>query len=431
MEVKGEPTPFDQKLFFIFIVTFASMLAFEFIAQFLYPYLPDWRSNLITSLFVSGLAVIIAYFPLNSYYSSNVKLVSEMERRRCAETELRESEDFNRGLVENMPDMVMVYGHDRKIRFMNPAVKKMLGYSMEEQPGADIMDFVVPEQRGEIARIIAERLTTGNTKSVEVDIMGKEGKRLTVITQGTVVRYHKEPAVLLVLNDITERKRADELVRRANKKLNLLHGITRHDINNQLLALDGYIGLLHEKVVDSLYKDFFSRIMEASNRIAAIIRFTKEYEEIGVNSAVWQGLRALVDTAGSGATLGTVTLKNDLPADAEVRADPLIVKVFFNLMDNSLRHGNGITTIRFSCNECNGKPIIVCEDDGCGVACDKKEKIFERGFGNNTGFGLSLSREILETTGMTIREVGEPGRGARFEITVPAGAYRSSYQQKN
>ncbi len=840
MDVKPGPTPVDQKLFLVFIATFASMTAFEFATQYLYPLPPDWRSNLITSLFVSGLAVIIAYFPLNSYYVKNVEVLSEMERRRSVETALRESEekyrvladnatdiiwildlvtrkftyfspsvekiqgftpeealelpleklftpesytramaeltetlkqdkkhlvehdrirvlefqefckdgsiistetrlrfirdadgiplrlqgitrditerkrveealteseDFNRGLVENMPDMVAVYGYDRKIRYANPAVTRMLGYPTEELSGTDMMDYLVPEQRAEIAGVIAERLATGNTKSVEVEILGKEGQRLTVITKGTPVRYHTEPAVLLVLTDISERKametayqamvrsmigttglnslqkitenvsswlgaecvmigeiqpdnqtvkvlsmlldgkeipdfsytlkgtpcenaaekgfclypdnvtrlfpksrdlgelsirgyvgtplrnsagqvfgilcalsrspiqsfpsmreimdiiavkaaaeierthmeralreseekfrmvvensldgilivsqtgvvlfrnrsvanifdvesesdrvgtknvmefiapesrpqvlrdftqvaqgidsypaiyraitangrqiwiesigkriqfqnspailvsmrdissrkRMEEAILRANKQLNLLSSITRHDINNQLQALSGFVELLHLKIPDASFEDYFSRITEANSRIAAMIRFTKEYEEIGVHAAVWQDLRGLVDTAGKGTTLGQVTLRNDLPANTEVFADPLIVKVFFNLIDNALRHGGKITTIRFSFEASGGDRIIVCEDNGDGVVKEEKERIFDRGFGKNTGFGLAISREILDITGITIRETGGPGRGARFEIRVPAGAYR-------
>ena len=125
-----------------------------------------------------------------------------------------------------------------------------------------------------------------------------------------------------------------------------------------------------------------------------MIRFTKEYEEIGVRAAVWQDLRALVDRAGTGAVLGEVKLENDLPAGMEVFADPLIVKVFFNLIDNALRHGGRITTIRFAFEARNGDRIIICEDDGDGVTRGEKERIFERGFGKNTGFGLAISREI-------------------------------------
>ncbi len=117
-------------------------------------------------------------------------------------------------------------------------------------------------------------------------------------------------------------------------------------------------------------------------------------------------------------------MKNDFPAGAEVFADPLIVKVFYNLMDNAVRYGGKITTIRFAVDEAGDDHVIICEDDGDGVIAEEKDKIFERGFGKNTGLGLALSREILAITGITIRETGEPGKGARFEITVPEGAYR-------
>ena len=125
------------------------------------------------------------------------------------------------------------------------------------------------------------------------------------------------------------------------------------------------------------------------------------------------------------APLGKVMVKKDLPPGTEVFADPLVVKVFYNLMDNAVRYGGQITTIRFSEEEHDGYHAVVCEDDGVGIPVEEKEKIFERGFGKNTGLGLFLSREILAITGITIRETGEPGRGARFEIVVPKGMYRS------
>jgi len=67
---------------------------------------------------------------------------------------------------------------------------------------------------------------------------------------------------------------------------------------------------------------------------------------------------------------------------------------------------------------------ILCEDDGVGISAGDKKKLFTRGFGKNTGLGLFLSREIFAITGITITENGEPGKGARFEITVPKGMYR-------
>ena len=91
----------------------------------------------------------------------------------------------------------------------------------------------------------------------------------------------------------------------------------------------------------------------------------------------------------------------------------------YNLVDNAVRHGGTIRAVRFSLENQNGDRIIVCADDGDGVAAHEKEKIFDLGFGKNTGFGLAISREILAITGITIRETGKPGTGARFELVVP------------
>ena len=95
------------------------------------------------------------------------------------------------------------------------------------------------------------------------------------------------------------------------------------------------------------------------------------------------------------------------------------------LIENALRHGGAVTTVRFSAEETgDGGLAIACEDDGAGVAADAKERIFERGYGANTGLGLSLAREALGLTGIAITETGIPGNGARFELAVPPGGWR-------
>jgi signal transduction histidine kinase len=155
-----------------------------------------------------------------------------------------------------------------------------------------------------------------------------------------------------------------------------------------------------------------------------MIMFTKTYDSIGVDAPAWHDIRSLVRTATKDVSPGKVTIDNDLPAGTEIFTDPLIVKVFFNLMDNAVRYGEKITTLRFSGMEQGGDYVIIGEDDGVGIPADQKEKIFERGYGKNTGLGLFLAREILAITDIIIRETGEPGKGARFEIIVPKGMWR-------
>ena len=114
MDARSEPTPFDQRLFLIFIVTFATMTVFEFAGQYLYPYPPDWRSNLITSLFTSGLAVIIAYFPLKAYYDMNTQLLSEVARRHGVEMELREQKERLKKTNKKLSMLSNITRHDIK-----------------------------------------------------------------------------------------------------------------------------------------------------------------------------------------------------------------------------------------------------------------------------------------------------------------------------
>ncbi len=121
-----------------------------------------------------------------------------------------------------------------------------------------------------------------------------------------------------------------------------------------------------------------------------------------------------------------------LPKDAlmitienlSIYADPLLEKVFYNLIENALRHGNGVSRITFSSLIQGDNITIVCQDNGKGIPEPYKEAIFNRQHFENTGFGLFLSREILGITGLSIHETGEPGKGGRFEITVPQGYFR-------
>ncbi|MEI6841591.1 MAG: HAMP domain-containing sensor histidine kinase, partial [Methanomicrobiales archaeon] len=171
-------------------------------------------------------------------------------------------------------------------------------------------------------------------------------------------------------------------------------------------------------------EEYFQTMATSAKQISSMIQTTNEYEAIGINTPVWHDTRKIVQTAAQEVPLGNVMVKNDLPAGTEIFANPLIGKIFYNQVENAVQYGGKITTIWFSVEERSSDQVIVCEDDGDGVPAGEKEKIFDRGFGKNTGLGLFLSREILDITGITIKETGEPGKGARFEMTVPKGMCR-------
>jgi signal transduction histidine kinase len=115
-----------------------------------------------------------------------------------------------------------------------------------------------------------------------------------------------------------------------------------------------------------------------------------------------------------------------------IYADPMFGRIIHHLIDNALRHGGAqLTRIRFSGSVTPEGYILVCEDDGAGISKKDKAAIFRRVVGGDTKIGLFLMQEVLGLTMIVIRETGEPGKGARFELTVPPGAYRVAASDAN
>jgi PAS domain S-box-containing protein len=223
-------------------------------------------------------------------------------------------------------------------------------------------------------------------------------------------------------HDITTRAFEADALEQANRKLNLLSSITRHDIKNKLTGVMGYIELARGSTRDPDMIEYLSRAELSATAIRQQIEFTKEYENLGVKTPVWQDLSSVVEGVIPLVERGAVVIQNDMHG-LQVYADPMLAKVFFCLLENALMHGNNLTKIRIHGSVTPAGYILVVEDDGVGVSRDRKEKIFNKNIGKNGGFGLFLTREILSITGMTVEEVGEPEKGARFEISIPSGKF--------
>ena len=155
----------------------------------------------------------------------------------------------------------------------------------------------------------------------------------------------------------------------------------------------------------------------------AQILFSRDYQKIGVESPQWQNISETIQRARLPLKIPSVIIDTSC-TDLEIYADPLLEKVFYNLLENAVRYAGHSPEIRFFTQEEPDRLLLICEDNGPGVPEENKEKIFMRGFGKNTGLGLFLIREILAMTGISICENGTVGKGSRFEISVPNGAYR-------
>ncbi|WP_421910111.1 ATP-binding protein [Methanolacinia petrolearia] len=226
-----------------------------------------------------------------------------------------------------------------------------------------------------------------------------------------------------IITDFTGRKKAEEALFLANKKLNMLSSIARHDILNSIMAVTGYLEMSKDIAEDPDLQKFIAKETEAVNLIRRQIEFTRQYQDIGVNEPKWQNVGIIADQCAGMLDMEGIKFENKLKG-LEIFCDPLIEKVFYNLMENSFRHGGSVTEISLS-HSMKGEDLVISyRDNGVGIADKDREKLFQRCFGKNTGLGLFLSREILSITGILIAENGKEGKGVNFKITVPKGSFR-------
>jgi PAS domain S-box-containing protein len=355
-----------------------------------------------------------------SLITSIAQRIGEYIVRRQAEEALSASETELRAVLSGMTDVVVVLDAEGRCLKVAPTNPPPHSRPTGEVRGKKL-DEVFPSLQAEaIPGAIRKALETGEPVATEYGM--RAGNR--EVWFAAVISPMTEDSVVLVARDITERKQAETAIQTANKKLNLLSSITRHDILNQITVLRGYIELARMETEDPKLLEYINREETAAGAIQRQIEFTRDYQDIGVTSPQWQDVHRIIARAVRGLDLGEVELILEFE-DVEVYADPLLEKVFFNLVDNALRYGEKITTIRFSGREDEEGFTLVCEDDGIGIPAKVKEAIFRREYYKNTGLGLYLSREILAITGLTIRETGMPGEGARFEVFAPRGVYRS------
>jgi len=219
------------------------------------------------------------------------------------------------------------------------------------------------------------------------------------------------------------RNRQEEALKNANKKLSLLSSLTRHDVLNLLTALGGYLDLSREIADNTELISYLEKGELAIQSIKEIIEFTKEYELVGITAPVWQSVSRAFKNARILSSIHGITISS-MTNGVWVYADPLLIRVFSNFIDNSVRHGYGVSTISLSFELTSEELTLIYEDNGIGVDWADKERIFLRGYGKHTGLGLFLTREVFAITGIRIQETGEPGKGVKFEMHIPRGNFR-------
>ena len=289
--------------------------------------------------------------------------------------------------------------------------------------GVPLYEFVLPVYRDKTLEII-RRLKNEDTVTGDAEVRCRDGH--TIWVSGIATADHSRGVIVATFRDITERKKMEEALLRANRKLNLISNITRHDLRNKLTATGTYLLLIPEVTDDPQVCELVERAEEGLDSITELFDFMKEYESLGDAAPEWVNIAECLRQVLQEINPGKVRIQvGDELSRLSVYADRMIKHVLFNLVQNALKHGgDGLSEVRFSYESKNDDLILICEDNGVGIAEKEKELIFSQGFHSRRIHGLFLIREILEITGLQITETGKPECGTRFEILLPAGTFR-------
>jgi PAS domain S-box-containing protein len=236
-------------------------------------------------------------------------------------------------------------------------------------------------------------------------------------------------AALELAVPITERKKVEQELKEnhdriesMNEKLRVVGSLTRHDVGNKLMAAKSNLYLLKKRIGgNSEVAMYFDGIETAFASAERIFEFSSLYEKIGSERPSKENIFECFNQAVALLpNLGTIKIVNECQG-LEVVADSLLRQIFYNFIDNSLKHGEKVNQIKISCSKEGGQVKLYYEDDGVGVSEANKIRLFEVGFttGKGTGLGLYLVKKMMDVYGWQIQENGEPGKGIKLVMSIP------------
>ena len=383
----------------------------------------------------------------------NSDLESAVASLKQAHAALRESEDIHRNLVERATDGIVVV-QDKAVKYANPRAHAIGGFATGEIKDRPFADYIYPCERPRVADYYEQRMR-GETppSNYETALVDKNGGRVDVEFSAGIISYKGRPADLIVIRDITDRKKAEEekelleaqlLQSQRLEAIGTLAGGIAHNFNNLLMGVQGTASLMLLDIDPDhphygLLENLEGMVKNGANLTAQLLGYAREgrYEArpLDLNRLVIEVSETLSSARRE------IRIHRDLSDGLyEVEADKgQIEQVLLNLCVNSAeamsKGGDlflstlNVTHEHMKARGYSPEPgnyaMLTVRDTGRGMDRGTLRRIFEpffttKGLAEGTGLGLAASYGIIKNHGGYIEAYSESGKGTSFEICLPA-----------
>jgi PAS domain S-box-containing protein len=370
----------------------------------------------------------------------------DLTKEKLIEQELKKSEESYKTLISSLPNYVFVHSKG-KIVYVNELCVKALGYSAEEIMQSSILDYVDEPYRDLTRENMLKRQTGEYVPDYEVKITTQYGTRKDVLVRGAPILYQHEPAYIIVLTDITDRKQIEEQLKAYAAEMKELNAtkdkffsIIAHDLKGPFNAILGFSELLSESYDDfdeEEKKKFIHNIKIASDSTFKLLENLLDWsrlqtgkinptpEMIDLSLLTMENISVLKSMADS----KKIKLFSSIQYNTRAFADPNMVRtVLRNLVSNAIKFTYPGGDVRILAVENKNMAEVCISDNGVGIEEERKgllfhidEKLSTSGTANETGTGLGLllCKEMIERQGGHIWVESEVGKGSSFYFTLP------------
>lgn len=367
--------------------------------------------------------------------------VQDITEQKHAEQALREAEHKYREIFENSIEGIFQSTVDGTFLSANPALARIFGYESPEDLISSIRDieetiYVDPTRRDEFKKLIEAQ---GSVELFEYEVYRKDKTKLWLCENSRVVRDSEGHVAYYegTVEDITERKRVEEVERASKAKSEFLSRMS-HELRTPLNAILGFGQLLERQSPVGVHKDHIGHILSAGRHLLKLIdeildiarvesgRFQLSLEPVLIEQAVDE----VIDLIRPIAAERKIQIQRFgvFEGSPSILADRQRLKqVLLNLLSNAVKYNRSAGRVVVDLTPQEGERLrISVSDEGPGIPADKRARLFspfdrlgaEYSETQGTGLGLALSKRLTEAMGGVIGE-GGPSMGACFWIEFP------------